>query len=157
MKGINIAEQAHVVNILAPIDITGGKTAQAFSMKDYAHASIIIPIGVSAAAFNKILVNQCTDVNGTGATAIPFALYTQETAGASHDTLSTRTQVASSGYTPNAADNIFYIIEIDASELTDGYDCIQLQLTNATNSVIASALAILSGARYGGKQSATVN
>ena len=160
MKGFVIAEQAHVVNILPPVDVTGGVSAQAFSMKKYQHASIFIQIGVSAAAFTKILLNQCLDASGTTPTAIPFSIYTQETAGASHDVLSARTAVTSAGYTPSANDGIFYVIEIDASEL-DGTNnggagaYLQLQLTNGTNSVIASAVAVLSGARYAETQSPT--
>ena len=154
MQGTVIAEQLHVVNILAPVDITGGKTAQAFSMKFFGHATIIIQVGVSAAAWTKILLNQCTDASGTGATAIAFNMYAQETAGVSHDTLGARTAVTASGYTPSANDGIFYVIEIDAAELdnsgaTGNY--LQLQLTNGTNSVIASAVAILSGLRHSGQ------
>jgi len=161
MKGFVIAEQAHVVNILAPVDITGGKTAQAFSTANYQHVTIIVQIGVSAAAFTKILVNQCTDASGSNPTAIPFAIYKQETAGASNDVLGARTAVTSAGYTPSANDGIFYVIEIDASELqgadngTEG-KYLQLQMTNGANSVIASALAILSGARFAETQSPTV-
>ncbi len=156
MKGFVIAEQGHVVNILAPVDITGGKTAQAFSMRNHGHASILLQIGVSAAAFTKILVNACSDNSGTGATAIAFALYAQETAGASNDVLGARQQVTSAGYTPAATDGIFYAIEIDASELPDGKPYIQLQLTNGSNSVIASAVAILSGSRFAQVSSPTV-
>lgn len=155
MKGFVIAEQGHVVNILAPVDITGGKTAQAFSMKEHGHATILVQIGVSAAAFTKILVNQCTDASGSGAVAIPFAIYKQEAAGASNDVLTNRTAVTSAGYTPAATDGIFYVIEIDASELSDGFPYIQLQLTNGSNSVIASAVAILTGSRFAESPSAT--
>jgi hypothetical protein len=165
MNGFNVAEAGHVVNILPPVDITGGKTAQAFNMKRHKHASIIIQIGVSAAAFTKILLNLCSDASGTGPTAIPFFLYKQETAGASNDVLSTRTAVTSAGYTPAATDGIFYVIEIDANELeasgvgigecgVDAY--LQLQLTNTANSVIASAVAVLTGARDAEVASPTV-
>ena len=65
MKGFVLAEEGHVVQALAPVDISGGKTGQAFSMKKYQHASIIVPVGVSAAAFTKILVNECDDKDGT--------------------------------------------------------------------------------------------
>src|SRR5437879_5868343 len=116
MKGLVLAEQGHVVNILAPVDITGGKTAQAFSTANYQHVTIIVQIGVSAAAFTKILVNQCTDASGSNPVAIPFAIYKQETAGAVNDVLGARTAVAAAGYTPSANDGIFYVIEIDASE-----------------------------------------
>lgn len=155
MKGYVIAEQGHVVNILAPVDITGGKTAQAFSMKEHGHASIIVQVGVSAAAFTKIIVNQCTDASGDNPVAIPFSIYKQEVAGASNDVLSARTAVTSAGYTPAATDGIFYVIELDASELADGSPYVQLQLTNGSNSVIGSAIAILTGSRFAESPSAT--
>ena len=153
MKGITLAERGHFVNILPPIDITGGKTGDIFSMENYAHVTIVIQIGVSSAAFTKILVNECTAFDGTGATAIPFSIYKEETAAG--DTLGARTAVLAAGLTPSANDTIMYIIELDASELTADSHFVQLELTNTTNSVIASALAILTGARYAEEQSAT--
>lgn len=150
MKGFVVAEQGRVVNILAPVDITGGKTAQAFSMKNHQHASILLAIGVSAAAFTSIVLNACTDASGDNPTAIPFNVYKQETAGASHDQLGARTAVTSAGFAPSANDGIFYDIEIDANELPDGSPYVQMVLANGSNSVIASAIAVLSGARYEG-------
>jgi len=156
MKGLVIAEQAHVVQLFAPVDVTGGITAQRFSMKNYQHASILVQIGVSAAAPTAIVLKQCQDSSGTGATAIPFSAYKQETAGASHDVLGARTAVTSAGIAPSANDGIFYVIELDANELADGYPWVELSITNGTNSVIASASAILTGARYAETQSPTV-
>ena len=102
MQGIVAAEQLHFINILPPVDVTGGVVSQGFSMKNASHVSILLQIGVSAAAFTKILVEQCTDNAGAGATAIPFNIYKQETAGASHDVLGARTAVAAGGLTPYA-------------------------------------------------------
>lgn len=153
MKGFPIAEAAHIVNILPPVDITGGVTGDIFSMKGHSHATIIIQVGVSASAFTKILVNECSDFSGTGATAIPFRLYAEETANG--DTLGEAEEVESTGKTPSANNDIMYVIELDAADLSADKPYVQLQLTNGTNSVIASAVAILSGARYGGPQSAT--
>jgi hypothetical protein len=160
MQGLVIAEQTHVVNILPAVDITGGKVSQAFSMKNHHHATIILQIGVSAAAFTKIIVDYgtATAAVGTpiaGATAMPFYIYKQETAGADQDVLGARTAVLAAGYTPSANDGIFYVIEIDAQELPDGSPYVQLSLTNGSNSVIASAIAILSGARFSGATQAT--
>ncbi|MGE5559396.1 MAG: hypothetical protein ACM3WV_12445 [Bacillota bacterium] len=154
MQGIVIAEQCHIVNILPPIDITGGAVSDVFSMKHYNHATIIIQIGVSAAAFTKIILEECDDVVPTTHTDIAHYIYKEETAAG--DTLGARTAVASTGTTPSANDNIFYVIELDASELSAGFDYVRLELTNGANSVIASAVAILSGARHASDQSPTV-
>ena len=152
-KGFYSAQDGHIVNILPPVDITGGKTGAVFNMKNYAHASLVILVGVSAAAFTKILVNVCTAADGSNATAIPFDIFTCETSNT--DVTSARTPVAAAGYTPSANDGIFYVIELDAAQLPQGSPFVQLQLTNGANSVIASAMALLSGARFGGDQSAT--
>lgn len=167
MNGFSIAEEGHVVNILPPVDITGGKTCQAFSMANYEHATIIIQVGVSAAAWTKTILSIGTATAAVGATvagatAIPFYQYTQEAAGANNDVLSARTAVAAAGYTPSANDGIFYVIEIDAEELeasgvllgADAY--LQLSFTNGANSVILSAVAVLSGARFSSVSSPTV-
>jgi hypothetical protein len=152
-KGFVVAEEGHIVNILPPIDITGGVTGDVFSMENYAHATILVQVGVSAAAFTKIILNECTSLAGAGATAIAHSIYKEETD--SGDTLGARTAVLAAGTTPSANDNIFYVIELDASELSDGYNFVELSLTNGANSVIASAVAILSGSRYAEEQSAT--
>jgi hypothetical protein len=154
MQGFNVAEQGHVVNILPPKDISGGATCDRFTMENYGHATIIVTVGVSAAAFTALIVKNCTLASGGTATAIAFSVYKEETAAG--DTLGARTAVAAAGMTPNAADNITYVIELDARELTDGYPWVEVSMTNASgNSVLCSAVAILSGARFSGDQSAT--
>lgn len=154
MRGFIPAEDGHFVNTIPPIDITGGVTGDIFHMKDYAHVTIVVQVGVSAAAFTKIIVNSCDDVAAANAAAMAFFVYKEETDAG--DTLGARTAVLAAGVTPSANDNIMYVIEMDAAELPQTQQYLQLSLTNATNSVIASALAILSGARYGEVESRTV-
>jgi hypothetical protein len=162
MKGFVIAEAGHIVNILPAVDLTGGKKSQAFSMKNYQHATIIISLGVSAAAITAFLLKagSATAAIGAdmaGAVAIPFKLYKQETAGANNDVLDAGTELDINGNTaPTANDNAFYVIELDAQELPDGKPYVQLVVTNGSNSAIASAVAILSGARFAGVKSDTV-
>jgi hypothetical protein len=162
MKGFVAAEEGHVVNCLPPVDITGGKTTQAFSMANYQHATIILQVGVSAAAWTSIIVNAGSATAAIGAvvagsTAIPFSIYKQETAGAANDVLGARVAETASGETAvSANDGIFYVIELDANELPDGKPYVQVALANGANSVIASVVAVLSGARHSARQSATV-
>lgn len=159
-KGFYTAQKGHVVNALPPVDVTGGKQSQAFSMADAAHASIILQIGVSAAPVTGVTVQAGTATAAVGsdvagATAIAFDVFKQETAGANNDVLGTRTAVSASGFAPSANDGIFYIIEIDADNLPAGSPYVQLKIANGTNSVIASAVAILSGNRYAGESNPT--
>jgi len=152
-KGFVAAEAGHFVNILPPIDITGGATVDIFHMKNYAHATIVIQFGVTASAATKITVEECSDAAGTGNTAIAHYIYKEETA--SGDTLGARTAVAAAGTTPSANDNIMYVIELDASELSDGKPYVKLTITAPAASILCSAMAILSGSRYAEEQSAT--
>ena len=153
MKGINIAEQCHIVNAMPPINITGGVDSDVWSMAKHEHAPIIIPIGVSAAAFTKIILQACDDFVPSATTDIGYRLYAEETAAG--DTLDAAEAVAAAGRTPDAADNIVYVIEIDASELPAGKPNLRVHLTNGVNAVIASVIVILSGARYSEVQSAS--
>lgn len=148
------AEEGHWVNILPPVDITGGVTCDRFTMAKHNHASILIQVGVSAAAWTKIILNACTAATGGVATAIAYNIYKCETAAS--DVLGARTAVAATGLTPSANDSIMYVIELDASELPADSNWVELSLTNGVNSVIASAGALLSGSRYASPQSATV-
>lgn len=152
--GFYVAQAGHVVPLIAPVDITGGKTSPAFSMAKYAHASIILAIGVSAAAEGAVTLNACADAAGTGPTAIPFNVFKCETTAS--DVLGAKVACTAAGFTPVATDGIFYVIEVDAQQLPQGLPYLQLACADTTNSVIASAFAILSGPRQASDQSATV-
>lgn len=148
MRGINLFEQAHAVNVLPPVDVTGGKVGDIFNMKNHAWANIFLLVGVSAAAFTKIIVEACSAADGSGNEAIPFTLYKEETSAG--DTFSLKESVLAAGYTPSANDNIMYGIFLDAAELPDDKPYVKVSVTNGSNSVIAACLAILTGERYTG-------
>jgi hypothetical protein len=159
-KGIYTAQDEHVVNILPPVDVTGGKLSQAFSMALASHATIVLQLGVSAEAVNGVTLQagSATAAEGAavpGATAIPFDLFKQETAGANNDVLGVQTPTLAAGFVPSANDGIYYVMELDADTLPAGLDYVQLNIANGANSVIASAVAILSGLRYKGESNPT--
>lgn len=152
-KGFYTAQEGHIVNALPPIDISSGKFSDVWSMRKHAHATIIVQVGVSAAAFTKIILNACDDFVPTTRTAIAYTLFSEETAAG--DTLAAKEAVLAAGKTPSAADTIMYVIEIDASDLPDGSPNLEVSLTNGVNSVIASVAVILSGSRFAEDLSAT--
>ena len=152
MKGIVIAEQCHVVNALPPIDVGGGaKTSDYFSLKNYAHASIIVTMGV-VTNDTLITVEESDDSSGSNTTAIAFARYEEKTAAG--DTLSTRTATAAAGFQTGTNNSTTFVIEIDASQLTDGYPYLVVKTDNAAAALI-SVVAILSGSRYAKEQTPT--
>jgi len=152
--GFYTTQKGHWVPLIPPVDITGGKTSAAFSMAMYAHASILLALGVSAAAPGAVTLNACSNAAGANPQAIPFNVFKCETASA--DTLGAKVACTAAGFVPSATDGIFYVIEIDAQALPQGLPYLQLAIANGVNSVIASAVALLSGARQASDQSPTV-
>lgn len=158
MNGFHIADAGHVVNILTPQSISGGVTAQAFSLKNAEHVSIILQFGVFGSALpTAILLNACSSAAGAGATAIPFRYYYNNTGGTSNDVLTGGGVVAATGILAAAMvknNAQFLVIEVDAAEIdflgdSNGSDFpyLQLQITDSGNTTFASAVAVLSGVR----------
>lgn len=153
-KGINIAEECHVVNILPPVDANdAAANSDVFSMENFAHASIIIQCGVSAGAVPTFTVEECSNFTPSASTAIGFRQYAETTAAG--DTLGAGAAVASTGTAMGTDNGIFYVLEIDASELTAGYGYLRVCFTDPGASALISAVAILSGQRYQGDANAT--
>jgi len=151
MKGFVVAQEGHVVVPLYPVSTSGGKTAQAFSLKKYQHASIIIVRGAQAGQETSVVLNACTDAAGDGATAIPFNVFHSGTTAV--DTLGAKTAVTASGYQPSATASMFDVIEIDAAELPAGSPYLQVVIANGSNVDLDCIVAILSGARFAEDQS----
>ncbi len=152
-KGIVIAEDLHVVNALPPIDIdVSAQNSDVWSMAGYSHATIIVQFGVTGAA-TTMTVEECDDFTPSNSTAIAFASYSETTAAG--DTLGSRTATSASGLSSGTNDGIFFVIEVDASQLTDGFPNLRLALTDPGAATFASVVVILSGARYGGFDSPT--
>ena len=152
MSRFYLPNEGHVVNILAPVDINGGKSSDVFSMEGYSHVDIIIQLGVTHAA-STITVEECDDFGPTNDTPIAFDYYSEATAGG--DTLSTKSTATTAGFATGTGDGIFYVISIDASQLSDGYPYLQVEFSSPGGATFGSAVAVLSGARYGNEASAT--
>lgn len=153
MKGINLAEQCHIVNILPPQAITDAKVSDVFSLKNHAHATIIVTAGSTNADAGNITIEECDDFTPTNSAAIGFAYYKEETAAG--DTLSAKQTATTAGIDVSGNDNITYVIEIDASQLSDGYPNLVLKWSAPGGATYVSAVAILSGSRYAGSENAT--
>ena len=153
MKGFVLAEAGHVINAVAPIDINGsGATSDVWSMRRYQHASIIVSLGVVGAA-TTVTVFECDDFVPTNATAIAFSYYAEVTAGG--DVLEARAAATAAGFASSTNNGIFYVIEVDASQLSDGYPCMKVALSDPSAATLASVQVIQSGARYGVENSPT--
>jgi hypothetical protein len=153
-KGIRIAEECHVVNILPPVDQAGGKSSDIFYMGNYAHATIIVQAGSTNADAGNVTVEACNDFAASVAhTEIVFDYYAEETAAG--DTLGARTEATTAGIDVSGNDSIMYVIEIDAAELPAGKPYLRISWSAPGGATIGSAVAILSGSRYAMEQSPT--
>lgn len=177
MNGFNVAPGGHVVNVLPPVSISGGKTGQAFTMAGAEHVSIIVAFGATTSppvAPSAIIVNQCTDALGSNPLPLAsFRYYYQKLGGAGNDILNGNQQAlantpsqppnyttSTAGLTsfPTSVANLVYVIEIDAAELESAsvevvgtvteHPYIQVQITDSGNATFACIIAILSGLRY---------
>ena len=149
-----VAENGHVVNILPPVDINGGKTSDYFSLENYSHADIILTIGVNGGAASTITVEESDDNSGSTTTAIAFDYAAEETAAG--DTLTAMTSATTSGFATHAANSsLTYVISIDDTQLSDGYPYLVVKASDPSASVLGSMVAVLSGSRYGGATTPT--
>ncbi len=141
-----LAQEGHIVNILPPQDVASGVSSDVFSMKGYSHATIIVQAGSTNADAGNVTIEECDDFVPTNDTAIAFSYYKEETDAG--DTLSTKQTATTAGIDVSANNNIFYVIEIDAAQLTEGYPKLYLKWSVCGGATIGSAVAILTGARY---------
>ena len=145
--------EGHFVLGVAPVDIdAGAQTSDAFSMENWSHATIIIALGVTGAA-STVTVKENTAADGTGATAIAFNYYGEATAAG--DTLGARTSASASGFATATTDGIFYVIELSAEELSDGYPWVTVHMSDPGAATFASINVVLSGGRYQEVEGAT--
>lgn len=152
MRFISLAENCHIVNALAPVDINGGKNSDVISVKDASRIQFIVQLGVTHAA-TTITVEECDDTTPNDSTAIAFNVYKEETADG--DTLGSRTAVTDAGFATSANNGIFYVIDVDPVALTDGYPYVRVCLSDPGGATYGSILAVLSGLRYENDPTAT--
>ena len=134
---------------LAPAADAAGRSGQSVSLKGANKAWIVYNIDQGNAATIALAPNQCTNVAGAGAKAIPAVqIYTNEDAATSGVMTKQATRAAS--FTTSAATKKKIVIfEIDVAELdtANSFDCIQ-PVTGASNALnITSAMVYLEG-RY---------
>ncbi len=156
MKGFVIAEQAHVAVGQYPVAVSGLSTLDAVNMEGYGHLTAIIATGAANGADITITAYASTDASATSADLIAFNYYLEATA--STDVLGARTLNSTTALTfgNSGIANQLAVIEIDASELPDGHNWVNLTESAGVSTTPFAVIYILSGARYAGPESPTV-
>tara|TARA_R110002049_G_scaffold137802_1_gene297837 strand:+ start:20 stop:574 length:555 start_codon:yes stop_codon:yes gene_type:complete len=131
---------------IAPVDIdAGAQTSEAWDTSRYNKTSIVVMLGVTGAA-STITLEECTAADGSGATAIGFAYYAEETAGG--DQTGARQTASASGFATSTNDGVFYVLEVASEELSDGSNFLRMKMTDPGAATFCSVGIIQTGARY---------
>lgn len=142
-------ELIHVVPLLAPIDITTSTTVSDVVNMARAHSiQFCVQFGVITDDTAVITVLECDDVSPSNSTAIAFSY--RESSAVGTDSMGDRTAATSTGVTVAADDDgkAFYI-DVDASELSDGYPYIQVSVDPGSSmSVCLMSISCMIDARY---------
>ncbi len=154
---MNLAERFHFVNILPPISDTTGRVSAVINMEGYSHCTFVCQFGVTNADAGFITVEQCSNMTPTLHPDFAFEYYACTTvAGDVLDSGVPTRVTAATGIDVSANDNIFYVIEIDAAEMTSGYYALRITESVPGGAQLTSVLAILSGSRDARPDSPTV-
>lgn len=154
-RGINIALEAHPIQILAPQNISGGVSAQPFHLKEAAKCNILLAFGAVTAQEGPITLLAGTDSTFATSVPVPFDVYKQENSGTGNDVLAPRLAVPATGFTPAGGANEFYVLHLQADQLPQGYPWLKLQIADGTNTDYGTAFAILTGLRFQGESNPT--
>jgi hypothetical protein len=154
---LNIAERFHLVNVVPPIDTAAGAQVGAvINMEGYDHCTIICQLGAAHADAGFITLEESDTSDFTNHPEVAFYYYSEVTPlGDVLDTGPT-TAVAATGIDVGDFNNTMYVIEFDSSQFTAGYSFLRLGVSIAGGANLFSAVAILTGARYGGYGSPSV-
>jgi hypothetical protein len=161
MSGFNIAEKGHVVTAIMPHDLQGHAThSDVINMEAYSHLTFIVSLGAASRAAGVITVESCSALGGGGTnTKIDFSCYKCETAfgSADDDVLGARVAIDdNTGIVPPiATTGIFYVIELESSQLISGHVGFRLDMADPAAECFGGAIAILSGSRFAQPQSVT--
>ena len=156
-KGFVVSEEGHVVLLLQPqgTTTTVALTSDTFCMKNWAHATILVAGGAGTGQ-TAVTVGECTAFTGSDRTAVTFRYAVEATANG--DVLDAALAWASTFSLSAGSTGVYGVIELDADELSDGYQYVQVNFganAAATPKDIA-AFAVLSGGRYQEDITATV-
>jgi hypothetical protein len=154
-RGVNLAQEGHVVPIILPASITGGATSAVFGMRSGTKANILLQFGALAAAPTAVTLLACTDITGATSQAIPFDVYQQVLAGAGNDVFGVRTPVTAAGYVPVNVAGHLDLIEVQDDQLPQGYPYLKLVVGSPAAANFASAVAVLTGLRFAGESNPT--
>ena len=144
---MHLSQTHKIVNAAPPADINGAGLDGAWvNLRNHGHLTAVILLGVVGSA-TTITVEEAGDVSGADAQARPFQYRQEATSGG--DTLEALSSASSSGLVSTTNNNTFYAVELKAAELSPGFDCVRVRLSDPGAATLAGVAYILGDARYG--------
>lgn len=147
---VRLVEQAKIVTALAPIT-PSSSTPDYVCLKGYERCAVIVSVdNGNTVTGSAITLKQNTTTSTSNEQALAFTKVWANTDVDASDAL-VETAVSNNTFTTDTtnAKNLLYVLEVEASELTDGYDCIRVGTGNGANMVL-SAVYLLYPARFAG-------
>lgn len=145
----HLAENAKLVESMAPATDAAGRTGDYVSLKDAERLFIVVHVTQGNAATVALTPYQATAVAGTGEKVISAVPIWSNLDTATSDTLVKRTSAAN--YTTDAAvKNKIVVFQIDAASLdvSGGFDCVTVKTGASNVANITQAMYVLTGHRY---------
>lgn len=122
-----------------------GPASDVVSLVRYEGVRFLIHEGAGATGTATITAEECTAIDGTGATAIPFRYRTK----AADAAWGVWTAATATGFNTTAGANRMYEIEVRARALSAGSQFVRLQTVEVVDApVVGGAVAQVYGARY---------
>lgn len=145
----SLVEEAKVVNVITPAALSSATSGDYISMENYDKVTFIIQGGAITTGGNVIVQEAKTAAGGSGQT-LNFGSYHKRTA--STDTY-TKTSADSSGSADcitvgNSDDNLTWIVEVNAAQLSDGYKFVNVKTPAAFSTAIMGVTGVAHKARY---------
>jgi len=141
---MRLCEEFKIVPLQQPEDPgAGAETFDSFCMKNYSHATIILLFGDNTADNALTIYEGDSDASLGAALTFSYRLSSAIAKAANADVLGTEATSAALTITAATYEDKMIVVEIDASELTDGYDWITCKLDGSATEQFIAAVAIL--------------
>jgi len=145
-----LPENMKIVEAIKPQTTAGARSGDWVSLKGYRKCAIIVQVarGADATAL-AITVDKAKAVAGTdNSDGITMTHFWSNSDCVASDTLIKGTAAATIADDTTQSKDHIHVIDIDAVDLGEGYDCIQVEVGQSAAATLVSAVYVLYGARF---------
>lgn len=139
-----LCEEIKIVPIISAVDLAGGAaTAESVCMKNYRHVTFVFNFGNITGDSVLTIAEGATDAAATSAVTFSYRATAIACGTALSDVLGTESTSAALTLTAASYTNMTLVVEIDAAEMTDGYDWLTPAISAVANPCLVSCVAYL--------------